>query len=82
MVIAEIFQFHRRAQAADESIAEFDAALRKLATHCEFGETLEEALRDRFVCGLRGGGTTFQLGGANYIVKLINCNITVIYKLF
>ena len=41
LVIAEKFQFHRRAQASDESIAEFDAALRKLATHCEFGETLE-----------------------------------------
>ena len=37
----------------DESIAKFDAALRNLATYCEFGGTLEEALRDRFVCGLR-----------------------------
>ena len=52
-VIAERFHFHRRTQAAGESIAEFDAALRKLATHCEFGTTLEETLRDRFVCGLQ-----------------------------
>lgn len=28
-------------------------ALRKLATHCQFGATLEEALRDGFVWGLR-----------------------------
>ena len=30
----------------------FDAAIRKLAIHCHFGDKLEEALRDRFVCGL------------------------------
>ena len=27
--------------------------LRKLATHCNFGGNLNEALRDRLVCGLR-----------------------------
>ena len=52
-VIAERFHFHKREQAVEESIADYDAALRKLATHCQFGATLEEALRDRFVCGLR-----------------------------
>ena len=50
VVIAERFHFHKRDQAVGETISEFDAALRKLATHCKFGE---EALRDRFVCGLR-----------------------------
>ena len=29
------------------------AELRKLATHCNFGGNLNEALRDRLVCGLR-----------------------------
>ena len=53
VVIAERFHFHKRDQAAGETIAEFDAALRKLATHCKFGETLEDTLRDRLVCGLR-----------------------------
>ena len=52
-VIAERFHCHNREQAVDETIADFDAALRKLATHCQFGETLEDALLDRFVCGLR-----------------------------
>ena len=41
-VIAETFHFHKRVQASDESIAEFDAALRKLGIHYEFGEMLEE----------------------------------------
>ena len=61
LVIAERFQFHRPTQAAEESTAEFDAALRKLATHCEFGETLEETLRDRFVCGLQHEATQCRL---------------------
>ena len=52
-VIAERFHFHKRDQAVGESIMEYDAALRKLAIHCTFGTYLEEALRDRFVCGLR-----------------------------
>ena len=37
----------------EESITNFVVQLRKLATHCEFGDHLNEALRDRFVCGLR-----------------------------
>ena len=52
-VIAERFYFHKRDQAAGESIAEYDAHLRKLAVHCKFGDTLDDTLRDRFVCGLR-----------------------------
>ena len=52
-VITERFHFHNRDQAAGESIADFDAILRKLAVHCQFGKTLPETLRDRFVCGLR-----------------------------
>ena len=61
MVIAERFYFHKRAQAVGESIADFDAALRKLALHCEFGATLEESLRDRFVCGLQHESTQRRL---------------------
>ena len=52
-VISQRFHFHKRDQAVGESLASFDAAIRKLATHCHFGDKLEEALRDRFVCGLR-----------------------------
>ena len=44
LVIAERFYFHRRCQQAGESIAEYIAELRRLATNCEFGEYLEQAL--------------------------------------
>ena len=53
LVIAERFQFHRRNQAVGESVAEYVAGLRLLTRHCEFGAYLDDALRDRFVCGLR-----------------------------
>jgi len=34
-------------------VADFDAQLKKLSAHWEFGTSLDEALRDRFVSGLR-----------------------------
>ena len=52
VVIAKRFHFHKQDQAAGETIADFDAALRKLALHCKFEATLDDTLRDRFVCGL------------------------------
>ena len=61
IVITERFHFHRRNQATDESVAEYVAELRRLATHCQFGEYLEEALRDRLVCGMRNAGTQKRL---------------------
>ena len=53
IVIAERYYFHRRNQAEGESIAEYIAELRRLSIKCEFGDYLEQALRDRLVCGLR-----------------------------
>ena len=53
LVIAELFYFHQRAQGTNESVLEYVAELRRLATHCEFGAFLQDALRDRLVCGLR-----------------------------
>ena len=58
LVIAERFNFHRRTQHARESVKDFAAELQRLTTYCEFGAHLNEALRDRFVCGL--GNETIQ----------------------
>ena len=52
-VIAECFHFRRRSQTANETIAEYVAALRRAALYCDFGAFLEDALRDRLVGGLR-----------------------------
>ena len=35
-----------------ESVRDFAAELRRLTVHCDFGDHLDEALRDYFVCGL------------------------------
>ena len=52
-VIAEHFDFHKHGQSPRESITEFNTALLRLATHCQFGTSLTDALRDQFVCGLQ-----------------------------
>ena len=53
IVIAERFHFHCRNQGVEESIADFMAQLRRLSKHCQFEGFLDDALRDRLVCGLR-----------------------------
>ena len=61
VVIAEQFTFHQRNQEVDESIADYVAELRKLTLNCDFKDHLDEALRDRFVCGLRSEAAQKQL---------------------
>ena len=53
LTIVERFHFHKRDQASTESLADYLAELRRLATKCNFGPYLNEALRDRFVCGIK-----------------------------
>ena len=42
-------------------MAQFLTELRKLAEHCEFGNYLDEALRDRLICGLWNEATQHRL---------------------
>ena len=44
LIIVEWFEFHRRIQKENETVAEYMAELRKLADKCEFGDHLSEAL--------------------------------------
>ena len=53
IVIGERYRFYKRVQKESESVSDFVVMLKKLASTCEFGNFLNEALRDRFVCGLR-----------------------------
>ena len=53
LVIAERFRFYQRSQNSTESVLDYAAELRRLTITCEFGDFLDSALRDRFVCGLR-----------------------------
>ena len=60
-VIAERFSFHKRDQLPGEPIKNFVMELRRLARTCKFGGFLEEALRDRLVCGMTSGSTQKKL---------------------
>ena len=49
----------------------FVAELRTLATHCQFGDNLEDALRDRLVCGLKP-----SLEGAQKLLGMKDLSLT------
>ena len=61
VIVAERFQFHKRDQHPDETINEFMIELWKLAHSCDFGDFLDQTLRNRFVCGLANTNTQKQL---------------------
>lgn len=50
--IVQRFNFHHCKQKPDQSIASYIAELKKLSVYCEFGDQLENMLRDRIVCGV------------------------------
>ncbi|XP_054286101.1 uncharacterized protein K02A2.6-like [Macrosteles quadrilineatus] len=50
LAVLEILQC---AQKEGEAVSEFAVQLKKLASTCDFKEFLDDALRDRFLCGLR-----------------------------
>ena len=52
LIIAEHFAFHKRDQLPEEKVNDFLIELTRLARSCDFGDFLEQALRDRLVCGL------------------------------
>lgn len=47
------YSFRERIQKPSETISEFVADLKRLSIHCNFGDNLEQNLRDQLVCGLR-----------------------------
>ena len=61
LVIAERYRFHNCIQREGESVSTFVTSLKHLASTCRFGAHLNEALRDRLVCGLRNKETQKKL---------------------
>ena len=61
LVIAERYRFHNCIQREVESVSTFVTSLKHLASTCRFGAHLNEALRDRLVCGLRNKETQKKL---------------------
>lgn len=73
--IAESFHFGTRHQKPDESISDYIVALKKLSIHCNFGEFLQRALRDRFVCGLNNSKIQNKLLNTNDLTFVKACQI-------
>ncbi len=53
LIVAERFRFYKRDQQSEETVAQYAVSLQNLASPCKFGSFLDDALRDRLVCGIR-----------------------------
>ena len=51
-VVAQHFHFHKRLQGPGESVNAYMSSLQQMASACELGEFLNDALRNQLVCGL------------------------------
>ena len=60
-IITEPYKFYCRDQSENETITQYLAELRKLTLNCNFKDFFEQALRDRFVCGLQNNGIRRRL---------------------
>ncbi|XP_054260279.1 uncharacterized protein K02A2.6-like [Macrosteles quadrilineatus] len=66
LVVAERYTFYSRCQKQSESIAEFVVAVKHLASTCDFGTFLSDALRDNLSGSVKskGGEPNLTLGKA------------------
>ena len=61
ILIAEPYKFYARVQKGHETLYVYVADLRRLAIHWDFETFMDEALRDKFVCGLKDSGIRKRL---------------------
>ncbi|KAK3720962.1 hypothetical protein QZH41_006532 [Actinostola sp. cb2023] len=66
LIVTERYRFHNCKQEESQNVSGFSAALKRLASMCEFGEFMPQALRDRFVCGLRNTAIQEKLLAEDY----------------
>uniref|UniRef100_A0A023FHF5 Tick transposon n=1 Tax=Amblyomma cajennense TaxID=34607 RepID=A0A023FHF5_AMBCJ len=76
-VIAERCRFNLRLQLEQETVGEFIVQLKHLARSCEFGEFLDEALRDRLIAELRCVDTQRELFAAEKLSFEEACKIAL-----
>ena len=51
-IIVERYKFNSKVRQPGQSVSQFVAELRHLAQDCDYGEILNDMLRDRLVCGI------------------------------
>ncbi|XP_026046823.1 uncharacterized protein K02A2.6-like [Astatotilapia calliptera] len=81
VVIAERFRFQKRNQKEGEAVSDYVVALRQLSATCDFGQYLDEALRDRFVSGLRSDAVQRKLLSEKDLTFPRACEIAVSMEL-
>ena len=59
--VTERYRFYNRKQLGSDSPDEYLAQLQQMASTCDFGTFLEEALCNRLVCGIRDKGMQHRL---------------------
>ncbi len=59
--IVQRFKFNSRNRQPNETVADYVAVLCELAQHCNYGDKLQEMLRDRLVCGIEADGIQRRL---------------------
>ena len=59
--IVQRFHFNSRSRGPSESVSAYGAALRDLALKCDYGDYLQDMLRDRLVCGVNHRGIQRKL---------------------
>lgn len=59
--VMQHFRFNSRSRKTGESVADYLAALCRLAEYCNYGDTLEKMLRDRLVWGINDTGIQRKL---------------------
>ena len=59
--VMQRFRFNSRSRKTGESVAAYLAELRRLAEHCNYGDTLDKMLRDRLVWGINDAGIQKKL---------------------
>ena len=59
--VMQRFRFNSRSRRTEESVAAYMADLRRLAEHCNYGDTLDKMLTDRLVWGINDAGIQRKL---------------------
>ena len=80
IVIAERYKFYERKQHGDEQLSDYIAQLRKLTEYCEFDNFLEQALRDKFVCGLYNTNLRKRLLAERYLTLQKALEISISFR--
>nr|CAI5840252.1 unnamed protein product [Callosobruchus analis] len=81
LTIAERYKFYGAHQEINEDIKSYGSRLKNLSQYCAFGTFLEEALRDKLVCGLRSESIKRKLLAEDNLSWTIAYNTAVAMEL-